>query len=67
VGQVFQSAPDREGVFREVRVTGFSGSGRRVHVVNTTGPERPRWVAVGKFHNTDRRGGYGLVQEEEGQ
>lgn len=68
VGQVFQSAPDWEGAIREVRVTGFSGSGRRVRVVNTTGPERPRWVDVGKFHCGDRRTGYGLVKdEEEGQ
>lgn len=61
-GQMYASAPDREGAIREVVVTDVGGI--YVGIRNTHFPHRPRSARKESFHNNPhRKTGYILIKD----
>ena len=61
-GQVYASAPDREGAIREVVVTDVGGV--YIGIRNVYFPHRKRSARKESFHNSpDRKSGYHLIKD----
>jgi hypothetical protein len=61
-GQIYESAPDSEGVVRRIRITRYTPGHARAHVTGTDG-KRFRQIRVTQLHTDGkpRKTGYQLL------